>query len=66
MDNSNYAEKLAEILKHNEIKSVTVLRMEVPCCGGLSHAVKEALQKSGKIIPWRIVVIGTDGTIIEE
>ncbi|MCQ1530337.1 4Fe-4S binding protein [Lutispora saccharofermentans] len=66
LDNSNYAEKLAEILKHNEIKSVTVLRMEVPCCGGLSHAVKEALQKSGKMIPWRIVVIGTDGTIIEE
>lgn len=66
LDNVNYAEKLAEILKYNEIKSLTVLRMEVPCCGGLSHAVKEALQRSGKMIPWRIVVIGTDGTIIEE
>ena len=66
LDSVNYAEKLTEILKHNEIKSVTVLRMEVPCCGGLSYAVKEALQRSGKMIPWRIVIIGTDGTIIEE
>lgn len=66
LDNINYADKLAEILKHNEIKSVTVLRMEVPCCGGLVHAVKESLQRSGKMIPWRIVVVGTDGTIIED
>lgn len=66
LDSINYAEKLTEIFKHNEIKSVTVLRMEVPCCGGLSHAVMEALQKSSKMIPWRIVVIGTDGTIIDE
>jgi len=66
LDSIDYAEKLAEILKYNEIKSVTVLRMEVPCCGGLSYAVKEALQRSGKMIPWRIVVIGTDGTIVED
>ena len=66
LDSIDYAEKLAEILQYNEIKSVTVLRMEVPCCGGLSHAVKEALQRSGKMIPWRIVVIGTDGTIVED
>ncbi|MGI5998379.1 MAG: ATP-binding protein [Lutispora sp.] len=65
LDNVDYADKLTEILKHNDIKSVTVLRMEVPCCGGLTHAVKQALLNSGKMIPWRIVVIGTDGSIIE-
>lgn len=65
LDSINYAEKLTEILKSNEIKSITVLRMEVPCCSGLSGAVKESLVRSGKMIPWRIVVIGTDGSIIE-
>lgn len=66
LDGINYAAKLTEILKNNEIKSVTVLRMEVPCCSGLSNAVKEALLKSGRMIPWRVVVIGTDGSIIED
>ncbi|MCX7781493.1 MAG: 4Fe-4S binding protein [Negativicutes bacterium] len=66
LDGVNYADKLTEILKTHEIKSVTVVRMEVPCCGGLAHAVTEALSRSGKMIPWRIVVIGTDGTIRED
>ncbi|HBN82768.1 MAG TPA: ferredoxin [Clostridiales bacterium] len=66
LDDADYSEKLAAILKRNDIKSVTVLRMSVPCCGGLSYAVKQALIKSGKMIPWRIVVIDTDGTILEE
>jgi ferredoxin len=66
LDDINYADKLAEILTSHEIKSVTVIRMEVPCCGGLVNAVKEALEKCGKLIPWRIVVIGTDGTIRED
>jgi MinD superfamily P-loop ATPase containing an inserted ferredoxin domain len=66
LDNANYAAKLTEILTLHEVKSVTVVRMEVPCCGGLENAVKEALAASGKLIPWRIVVIGTDGTIRED
>jgi len=66
LDSINYADKLTEIIKHNDIKSVTVLRMEVPCCSGLTNAVKQALINSGKMIPWRVIVIGTDGSIIEE
>jgi ferredoxin len=65
LDNTDYAEKLAEIIRLNEIKSVTVLRMEVPCCSGLATAVKDALTNSGKMIPWQIVTIGTDGTIVD-
>jgi len=65
LDNVDYADKLTEILKYNDIKSVTVLRMEVPCCSGLANAVKQALINSGKMIPWRIVIIGTDGSIVE-
>lgn len=64
LDGVNYAEKLTEILKENEVKSVTIVRMEVPCCGGLENAVKNALQASGKFIPWRVVTIGTKGNII--
>lgn len=66
LDAVNYADKLTEILKLHDIKSITVLRMEVPCCGGLVSAVKEALAASGKIIPWRVVIIGTDGAIRED
>jgi len=66
LDDVDYAEDLAEILKNHEIKSITVLRMEVPCCGGIAYAVKQALINSGKMIPWRVVTIGTDGTIIDE
>jgi len=65
LDSVNYAEKLAEIIKTNDIKSVTVVRMEVPCCGGLENAVKMALQESGKFIPWQIVTISVDGRILD-
>ena len=66
LDEGDYAEKLTAILQANEIKSVTVLRMEVPCCGGLSAAVQRALQASGKMIPWQVVTISTDGEILED
>ena len=59
----DYSEKLTAILKNNDIKSVTVTRMEVPCCGGIEMAVKKALLNSGKLIPWSVVTIGTDGSI---
>jgi len=65
LDEGDYSEKLTAILKQNEIKSVTVVRMEVPCCGGIEHAVKTALLNCGKLIPWQIVVLSTDGKIIE-
>lgn len=65
LDDGDYSEKLAAIFLQNEIKSVTVLRMEVPCCGGMAIAVKRALENSGKVIPCHVVVIGTDGTIAE-
>lgn len=65
LDAVDYAEKLTEIIRNNEIKSVTVVRMEVPCCGGMEHAVKTALQASGKFIPWQVVTISTDGKILE-
>lgn len=66
LDQVDYAEKLTEILRQNEIKSVTVVRMEVPCCGGLEQAVRQAIQASGKFLPWHVVVIATDGTIRSE
>ena len=66
LDDADYASKLTEILCSHEIKSVTAVRMEVPCCGGIENAVKEAMVASGKMIPWRVVVIGTDGTIRED
>ena len=66
LDEGDYAEKLTAILQANEIKSVTVLRMEVPCCGGIASAVQRALQASGKMIPWQVVTISTDGTILED
>ncbi|GAB6154377.1 4Fe-4S binding protein [Desulfosporosinus burensis] len=66
LDDTDYSEKLTAILKQHEIKSVSVLRMEVPCCGGLVQAVKKALSSSGKMIPWNVVTIGTDGRIIED
>ncbi len=65
LDDGDYTEKLTAILENNNIKSVTVVRMEVPCCGGIENAVKNALQTSGKFIPWRVVTISTDGNIIE-
>ena len=66
LDSVDYAQKLTEIIKNNEIKSVKIVRMEVPCCGGLEHAVKTALKDSGKFIPWSVAVICTDGNIIDE
>ena len=65
LDAGDYSEKLTEILANNNIKSVTVVRMEVPCCGGIEQAVKKALQTSGRLIPWRVVTISTDGRILE-
>ena len=66
LDSVDYSEKLGEILSKNNIKSITLLRMEVPCCGGIVNAVKNALQYSGKIIPWSVVTISTGGNIIED
>lgn len=66
LDSVDYTEKLTAIIRENEIKSVTIVRMEVPCCGGLEHAAKTALQQSGKFIPWQVVVVSTDGMIISE
>ncbi len=65
LDEGDYSEKLTAILKGNNIKSVTVVRMEVPCCGGIENAVKTALQNSGKMIPWQVVTIATDGQILD-
>ena len=65
LDSVDYSEKLTEIIRSNDIKSVTVVRMEVPCCGGLEHAAKTALQQSGKFIPWQVVTIFTDGKILD-
>ncbi len=65
LDEANYAEKLTEIIRRNNVKSVTVTRMEVPCCGGLENAVKTALRNSGKFIPWNIVTISADGKILD-
>ena len=64
LDEGDYAEKLTHILAENDIRSVTVARMEVPCCGGIENAVKRALQASGKFIPWQVVVISTDGRVL--
>ena len=65
LDSVDYAEKLTAILKQNNIRSVTVVRMEVPCCGGIELAAKRALQESGSFIPWSVVTISTDGKIID-
>jgi len=65
LDEGDYAEKLTEIISRNNIRSVKIVRMEVPCCGGLENAVKRALQASGKFIPWQVVTISTDGKILE-
>lgn len=66
LDDGDYTEKLTAVIRDNDIKSVTLVRMVVPCCGGLERAVKTALADSGKMIPWRIVVITTDGKLLEE
>ncbi|NFG39791.1 4Fe-4S dicluster domain-containing protein [Clostridium botulinum] len=65
LDNVDYSEKLIEILNYNEINSITIVRMEVPCCAGIVNATKKALMESGKVIPWQIVTISTSGEILE-
>ena len=65
LDNVDYSEKLTEIIKNNNIKSVTVVKMEVPCCGGLEVATVKALKASGKFLQWRVVTISTDGQILD-
>ena len=65
LDSVDYSEKLTEIIRNNDIQSVTIVRMEVPCCGGLEMAAKKALQASGKFIPWQVVTISIDGKILE-
>ncbi len=65
LDEGDYTEKLTAIIANNNIKSVTVARMEVPCCGGIENAVKNALITSGKFIPWRVVTISTEGKILD-
>ncbi|MBO4947349.1 MAG: 4Fe-4S binding protein [Clostridium sp.] len=64
LDDIDYSEKLTQIIAGNDIQSVTILRMEVPCCGGLEHAAKQALQNSGKFIPWQVVTFSIDGRIM--
>ena len=66
LDSVDYSEKLTEIIRENDIKSVTVARMEVPCCGGLEMAAKKALRQSGKFIPWQVVTVTVDGRLVEE
>ena len=66
LDSVDYSEKLKEIIRNNDIKSVTILRMEVPCCGGLEMAAKKALQESGKFIPWQTITISIDGQILDD
>ena len=65
LDEGDYTEKLTTIIRDNNIKSVTIVRMEVPCCGGLENAAKRALQNSGKFLPWSVVTVSTDGKILE-
>lgn len=65
LDEGDYADKLTQIIAGNNIKSVKIVRMEVPCCGGIENAAKRAIQDSGKFIPWQVVTISTDGKIIE-
>ena len=64
LDNIDYSVKLAAILQHNDIRSITVVRMEVPCCGGLEHAVRTALQNCGKLIPWQVHTVSVQGELL--
>ena len=65
LDDIDYSEKLTAIIRDNDIKSVTILRMEVPCCGGIQMAAQKALQNSGKFIPWQVITISRDGRILD-
>ena len=66
LDSVDYSEKLTQIIAQNDIQSVTILRMEVPCCGGLEMAAKKVLQQSGKFIPWQVVTLSVDGKILDK
>lgn len=66
LDDLDYSDKLTDIIKNNDIKSITVVRMEVPCCGGIENAVKKAMKNSGKFMPWNVVTIATDGSILDK
>lgn len=65
LDDIDYTEKLTAIIRSNNIQSVTIIRMEVPCCGGLQRAAENALKASGKFIPWQVVTISRDGKVID-
>ena len=65
LDEGDYAEKLTEIIRLNDIREVTVVRMDVPCCGGIQRAAETALRQSGKFIPWQVVTLGRDGNILD-
>ena len=65
LDEGDYTEKLTAILQNNNIKSIKLVRMEVPCCGGIQNALVRALQRSGKMIPWQVVTISSDGRILD-
>ena len=65
LDDTDYSEKLMQILALNNVRSVKVVRMEVPCCGGIENAVKRALNKCGRLIPWQVVTVTTDGKILD-
>lgn len=65
LDAVDYTDKLTQIIRGNDLRSVTVVRMEVPCCGGLEHAAREALRASGKFLPWQVVTISVDGKILD-
>ena len=65
LDAVDYREKLTAILESNDIRELTILRMEVPCCGGLEMAARDALKKSGKFIPWNVVTVSVDGRILD-
>ncbi|MEE1357270.1 MAG: 4Fe-4S binding protein [Clostridia bacterium] len=65
LDEGDYTEKLTQIIANNNVKSVKIVRMEVPCCGGIENAVKRALQASGRFIPWQVITISTDGKILD-
>ena len=66
LDDVDYSEKLTEILRQNNIKSVTVVRMEVPCCGGLEYAVRTALHNCGKLLPWQVKTISIKGELLDD
>lgn len=66
LDPVDYRDKLTDIIRNNDIREVTIVRMEVPCCGGLENAAKTAIQNSGKFLPWRVVTLSLDGKILDD